>query len=130
MEITDIKIRRIVAEGRLRAVVSITLDHMFAVHDIKIVQGNERIFLAMPSRKDENGTFRDVFHPIHPEARKLLEERILTAYQQYLVLLQEREAAEQNAQAAAQDNAEPVQDNAEPVQDNAEPAQETETTEA
>jgi stage V sporulation protein G len=119
MEITDIKIRRIVAEGRLRAVVSITLDHMFAVHDIKIVQGNERIFLAMPSRKDENGTFRDVFHPIHPEARKLLEERILTAYQQYLVLLQEREAAEQNAQ-----------DNAEPVQDNAELAQETETTEA
>lgn len=57
MEITDIKIRRIITEGRLRAVVSITLDNMLAVHDIKIVQGDERLFVAMPSRKDENGVF-------------------------------------------------------------------------
>lgn len=66
MEITDIKIRRIITEGRLRAVVSITLDNMLAVHDIKIVQGDERLFVAMPSRKDENGVFRDIVHPISP----------------------------------------------------------------
>ena len=73
MEITDIKIRRIITEGRLRAVVSITLDNMLAVHDIKIVQGDERLFVAMPSRKDENGVFRDIVHPISAAARKKLE---------------------------------------------------------
>lgn len=76
MEITDIKIRRIITEGRLRAVVSITLDNMLAVHDIKIVQGDERLFVAMPSRKDENGVFRDIVHPISAAARKKLEAEI------------------------------------------------------
>jgi len=84
MEITDIKIRKILTEGRLRAVVSVTIDHMLAVHDIKVVQGDSRLFIAMPSRKDENGIFRDIVHPILPDARKLLEEAILDAYQKYL----------------------------------------------
>ena len=69
MEITDIKIRRIITEGRLRAVVSVTIDNMLAVHDIKVVQGDERLFVAMPSRKDENGVFRDIVHPISAAAR-------------------------------------------------------------
>ena len=69
MEITDVKIRKIMSEGRLRAVVSVTLDEMLAVHDIKVVQGDERLFVAMPSRKDENGVFRDIVHPISPSAR-------------------------------------------------------------
>lgn len=86
MEITDIKIRKVITEGRLRAVVSITIDQMLAVHDIKIVQGDARLFIAMPSRKDENGIFRDIVHPILPEARKLIEESILDAYQRYLAL--------------------------------------------
>ena len=77
MEITDIKIRRIITEGRLRAVVSITLDNMLAVHDIKIVQGDERLFVAMPSRKDENGVFRDFCHQISAAARKKLEAEIM-----------------------------------------------------
>ena len=84
MEITDIKIRRIITEGRLRAVVSITLDNMLAVHDIKIVQGDERLFVAMPSRKDENGVFRDIVHPISAAARKKLEAEIMETYQQHL----------------------------------------------
>ena len=86
MEITDIKIRKIITEGRLRAVVSITIDRMLAVHDIKIVQGDERLFIAMPSRRDENGMFRDIVHPIMPEGRKLIEDSILDAYQKYLAL--------------------------------------------
>ncbi|HBN11221.1 MAG TPA: septation protein SpoVG, partial [Ruminococcus sp.] len=69
MEITDIKIRKIITEGRLRAVISITLDDMIAIHDIKIVKGDERLFVAMPSRKDETGIFRDIVHPISPQAR-------------------------------------------------------------
>lgn len=102
MEITDIKIRKIITEGRLRAVVSITVDHMLAVHDIKIVQGDERLFVAMPSRKDENGVFRDIVHPILPEARKLIEGSILDAYQQYLALteVEAQEAARVTAQEA------------------------------
>ena len=75
MEITDIKIRKIITEGRLRAVVSVTLDNMLAVHDIKVVQGDERLFVAMPSRKDESGVFRDIVHPISPAARQMFEQK-------------------------------------------------------
>ena len=100
MEITDIKIRKIITEGRLRAVVSITVDHMLAVHDIQLVQGDERLFIAMPSRKDENGVFRDIVHPILPEGRRMIEESILEAYQQHLAL-SEVEAQEAAAADAA-----------------------------
>ena len=71
-------------EVRLRAVDSITLDNVLAVHDIKVNEGPERLFVAMPSRREENGTFRDVVHPISPEARQYLESAILEAYQREL----------------------------------------------
>ena len=92
MEITDVKIRKIMSEGRLRAVVSVTLSDMIAVHDIKVVQGDERLFVAMPNRKDENGVFRDIVHPISPAARKMLEESILEAYERQLAMLEAEEA--------------------------------------
>ncbi|MDE5556398.1 MAG: septation regulator SpoVG [Ruminococcus sp.] len=88
MEITDVKIRKIMSEGRLKAVVSVTIDDMFAVHDIKVVQGDERLFVAMPSRKDENGVFRDIVHPISSSARKVFEDVILDAYNKQLVMLE------------------------------------------
>lgn len=94
MEITDVKIRKIIAEGRLRAVVSVTFDNMLAVHDIKIVQGDERIFVAMPSRKDENGVFRDIVHPISPSSRQLLEETILEAYSRQVAMSEAEENGE------------------------------------
>ncbi len=94
MEITDIKIRRVVTEGRLRAVVSVTVDSMLAVHDIKIVQGDERLFVAMPSRKDESGVYRDIVHPISGAARKMLESKILAAYQEHLALMEAEAEAE------------------------------------
>jgi stage V sporulation protein G len=83
MEISDIRIRKILQEGRLRAVVSITIDNAIAIHDIKLVQGDDRLFVAMPSRKDEAGVFRDVIHPINPEARNLIETSIFNAYEAY-----------------------------------------------
>ena len=92
MTITDIKIRKTMTEGRLRAVISITVDNMLAVHDIKVVQGDERLFVAMPSRKDENGIFRDIVHPISPEARQLLESSIIAAYQEHLESIQTEES--------------------------------------
>ena len=84
MNITDIRIRRTYTEGRLRALVSITLDHDFAVHDVKVIEGPQRLFVAMPSRKDENGTFRDIVHPITAEARTELENSVLDAYHTYI----------------------------------------------
>lgn len=92
MEITDVKIRKIMSEGRLRAVISVTVDDMLAVHDIKVVQGDERLFVAMPSRKDENGVFRDIVHPISPSARKLFEETILDAYERQMAILETEQA--------------------------------------
>jgi len=88
MQITDLKIRKMMAEGRLRAIVSITLDQMLAVHDIKVVQGENRLFVAMPSRKDEGGVFRDIVHPISAESRQYLETQILNAYQEQLALME------------------------------------------
>ena len=87
MEITDVKIRKILSDGRLRAVVSVTIDEMLAIHDIKVVQGDERLFVAMPSRKDENGVFRDIIHPITPSSRKMFEETILDAYDRQMAVI-------------------------------------------
>lgn len=92
MEITDVKIRKILSEGRLRAVVSVTIDEMLAIHDIKVVQGDERLFVAMPSRKDENGVFRDIIHPITPSSRKMFEETILDAYDRQMAVIAAEEA--------------------------------------
>ena len=84
MNITDIRIRKICTDGRLKALVSITVDHDLAVHDIKVIEGPQRLFVAMPSRRDENGTFRDISHPITAEARQQLEEAVLLAYEDHL----------------------------------------------
>lgn len=93
MNISDIKIRKTITEGRLRAIVSITLEDTLAVHDIKIVQGDERLFVAMPSRKDDNGVFRDIVHPISPDARKIIESEILDAYSRHLAITEAEEQA-------------------------------------
>ncbi len=94
MTITDIKIRKIIPEGRLRAIISITIDGMLAIHDIKVVQGDARLFVAMPSRKDENNVFRDIVHPISPEARQAIEGQILEAYTRHIEMMQAEAEAE------------------------------------
>ncbi len=91
MNITDIRVRRTYQDTRLRALVSVTIDHDLAVHDIKVIEGPERLFVAMPSRKDDNGVFRDIAHPITPEARSTLETAILAAYHEYLDRQRERQ---------------------------------------
>lgn len=88
MNISDIRIRKVMQDGRLKAVVSMTVDNAIAVHDIKIVQGEERVFVAMPSRRDESGMFRDIIHPISPEARGEIESRIMNAYEKYVSVQQ------------------------------------------
>ena len=80
MEITDIKFRHLQEVGRLKALVSVTFDNVFAVHDIKIIDGQDRLFLARPSRRMPDGKYRDIVHPIGPGLRAELEEKVITAY--------------------------------------------------
>lgn len=84
MNITDVRIRKISDDGKLRAVASITLDDEFVVHDIKIIYGQNGLFIAMPSKKMSDGAFRDVAHPICFEVRNQIKEQIFQAYEKML----------------------------------------------
>ena len=92
MKVTDIKIRKTFPEGNVKAVVSVTLDDFIAIHEIKVVQGNGRIFAAMPNRLDSNDVYRDIVHPISAEARNKLESIILKAYENYIGLFGQPQA--------------------------------------
>lgn len=89
MEITDIRIRRMNREGKMKAVVSVTFDNSFVVHDIKVIESQEKLFVAMPSRKTANGEFKDIAHPINSESRDFIQGAILEKYE--AMLIQEKE---------------------------------------
>ena len=80
LEITEVKIRRVLDEPKLKALVSIVIDDAIAVHDIKIIQGTDRLFIVMPSKKEANGFFRNIIHPLNSETRLMLEDTIISAY--------------------------------------------------
>ncbi|MDR1326291.1 MAG: septation regulator SpoVG [Treponema sp.] len=80
MEITDIRVRKVVGEGKLKAYVTITFDDCFVIHNIKIIEGKTGVFIAMPSRKTRAGEYKDVAHPIHSDFRLELQKRILEQY--------------------------------------------------
>lgn len=80
MKITDVRLRKIADEGRMKAVVSITFDDEFVVHDIKVIDGQNGMFVAMPSKKVGDGDFRDIAHPINPETRAKIQAAILEEY--------------------------------------------------
>ena len=84
MQITDIRIRSVEKEGKMKAVVSITIDDEFVVHDIKIIEGEKGMFIAMPSRKASDGEYRDIAHPINTATRERLQSMILGKYQETL----------------------------------------------
>ena len=81
MTITDVRIRKIASEGKMKAVVSITFDNEFVVHDIKVIEGQNGLFIAMPSRKTPDGEFKDIAHPINTDTREKIQSSILKAYQ-------------------------------------------------
>ncbi len=85
MEITDIRVRQITQEGKMKAVVSVTFDNSFVVHDIKVIEGQDKLFIAMPSRKTPENEFKDIAHPINMEMREMLQERILDRYNSALI---------------------------------------------
>ena len=81
MEITDVRVRKVTKEGKMKAVVSITIDDEFVVHDIKVIEGEKGLFIAMPSRKASDGEYRDIAHPINTETRERIQGAILEAYE-------------------------------------------------
>ena len=81
MTITDVRVRKIASEGILKAIVSVTFDNEFVVHDIKIIEGQNGLFIAMPSRKTPDGEFKDIAHPINTETRERIQSAILEAYE-------------------------------------------------
>lgn len=81
MNITDIRIRKISSDGKMKAIVSVTIDDMFVVHDMKIIEGQSGLFVAMPSRKTPDGEYKDIAHPINTSAREMIQGKILEAYE-------------------------------------------------
>lgn len=91
MQITDVRVRKVTKEGKMKAVVSITLDNEFVVHDIKVIEGEKGLFIAMPIRKAADGEYRDIAHPINSETRERIQSIILEKYE--IAALESEEAA-------------------------------------
>ena len=85
MQITDVRVRKITKEGKMRAIVSITIDDEFVIHDIKVIEGEKGMFIAMPSKKATDGEYRDIAHPINSGTRENIQKSILEKYEQALL---------------------------------------------
>ena len=81
MQITDVRVKKVAKEGKMKAVVSITIDNEFVVHDIKVIEGEKGLFIAMPSKKSMDGEYRDIAHPISSGTREMIQKQILEAYE-------------------------------------------------
>jgi len=92
MQITDVRVRKVAKEGKMKAVVSITIDDEFVVHDIKVIEGEKGLFIAMPSRKASDGEYRDIAHPINSGTREQIQSIILDKYEAALLEAEEDEA--------------------------------------
>ncbi len=84
MQVTDVRVRKIAKEGRMKAIVSITLDEEFVVHDIKVIEGDKGLFIAMPSKRTADGEYKDIAHPINASTREAIQEVILESYRKAL----------------------------------------------
>ncbi|KHD85022.1 septation regulator SpoVG [Heyndrickxia ginsengihumi] len=80
MEVTDVRLRRVHTDGRMRAIASITIDNEFVIHDIRVIDGNNGLFVAMPSKRTPDGEFRDIAHPINSNTRSKIHDAVLTEY--------------------------------------------------
>ena len=104
MQITDVRIRKVSKEGKMKAVVSITIDNEFVVHDIKVIEGDKGLFIAMPSRKAGDGEYRDIAHPINSDTRDKIQRIILEKYEAVLQTEEEDvQAPEEKTENAAEE---------------------------
>lgn len=88
MQITDVRVRKVEKEGKMKAIVSITIDEEFVVHDIKVIDGEKGLFIAMPSRKAADGEYRDIAHPINSDTRNKIQQIILDKYEEEMAVLE------------------------------------------
>lgn len=95
MEVTDVRLRRVQTDGRMRAIASITLDNEFVVHDIRVIDGNTGLFVAMPSKRTPDGEFRDIAHPINSDMRTKIQQSVLIAYENAEETNEEKSIVEQ-----------------------------------
>ena len=95
MQITEIRVRKLTKEGKMKAVVSVTFDDVFVVHDIKVIDGDKGLFIAMPSRRAGDGEYRDIAHPINSDMRDRLQSEILAKYEEAVKESRENETAEE-----------------------------------
>ena len=102
MVITDIKVRKLFDEGPMNAIVSVTFDGQLAVHDIKVINARDKFFIVMPSRKNPDGSYRDIVHPINAQFRGVLEEAVISAYNKELEIAKAAALAEAEAAAAVE----------------------------
>jgi stage V sporulation protein G len=86
MKITDVRVRKVTEEGKMKAIVSVTFDDEFVVHDIKVIEGQNGLFIAMPSRKMADGEFRDIAHPINATTRQKIQEAVFSEYEKSLTV--------------------------------------------
>lgn len=100
--ITDIKVRKLFDEGPMKAIVSVTFDGQLAVHDIKVINARDKFFIVMPSRKNPDGSYRDIVHPINAQFRGVLEEAVISAYNKELEIAKAAALAEAEAAAAVE----------------------------
>ncbi len=98
MKITNVKIRKVNKEGKMKAVVSVTFDDMFVVHDMKVIEKDDGLFIAMPSRKTSDGEFRDIAHPINQSSREMVQAAVFEEY--YRVINEEEQALNEEETAA------------------------------
>ncbi len=101
MEVTDIRVKKFDKENRLKAIAAITIDDCFVVHELRVIDGKDGLFVAMPSRKMPNGEFKDVAHPINQETRDYIEGVVIKAYQELLDKEKEEKEQEEEAEEAS-----------------------------
>lgn len=86
MNVTDVRVRKILSDGKMKAIVSVTLNDMFVIHDVKVVEGQAGLFVAMPSRKTPDGEYRDIAHPINSSAREIIQAAVIDAYEKAVAI--------------------------------------------
>ena len=99
MQVTDVRVRRVEKEGKMKAIVSITMDNEFVVHDIKVIEGEKGLFIAMPSRRAADGEYRDIAHPINSDTREMIQNIILDKYEMTLLEMTLQRKYKQGQQA-------------------------------
>ncbi len=99
MKVTDVRLRKIQTDGRMKALVSITLDEAFVIHDLRVIEGNSGLFVAMPSKRTPDGEFRDIAHPINSDMRQEIQDAVLKVYDETDEVIPDKNATSDNEES-------------------------------